>query len=284
MHPKINALRQRLRNKPIQRRLFRWAGQLCGKAMWQNLQTYCLFVGYTRSGHSAIGSVIDAHPQAIISHELHAIQRYFHGISRNALFAEIFWTAREQARSGRRSPSVDGGSYLHQIEGQLKQNPTSIHLIGDKKGAGTVRDFGRQGVDHLTDFKSFIGLPIKILHVLRNPFDMVAAAIVNNEVDQPYSFLQLVPTVSQIRARYQDANWLDIYYEDVIAHPKDQFIRILNFLNLPISDTYLNVCTEYLYNEPHKRRFEVQWTPDLKLRVQTAIDHYDFLHRYTWET
>ncbi len=280
----ISNLRQRLRDKPFRRRLFKLSGRLRGKTLWQNLKTYCLFVGYTRSGHSAVGSAIDAHPEAVVSHELNAVQRYVHGTGREELFLEIFWLAREQARMGRRSPRVDGGAYLHRIGGQLKHTPGGIGLIGDKKGAGTVREVQRHGLDLIENFKTTIGLPVKIVYVMRNPFDMVAAAIVNDEAHMPYSFLQLVSTVAQIRDRYLNANWLDVYHEDVIADPKSQMTRILNFLDLPVLDEHLEQCAAYFYDSPHKRRFEVSWTPQLKLQVQEAIDHYDFLRQYTWDS
>src|SRR6056297_1246638 len=34
------------------------------------VEAFVQFVGFPRSGHSLIGSVLDAHPHAIISHEL----------------------------------------------------------------------------------------------------------------------------------------------------------------------------------------------------------------------
>ncbi len=37
---------------------------------FSKVHTFVLFVGYPRSGHSLIGSMIDAHPNAIIAHEV----------------------------------------------------------------------------------------------------------------------------------------------------------------------------------------------------------------------
>lgn len=34
------------------------------------IHTFVLFVGYPRSGHSLIGSIMDAHPNVIIAHEV----------------------------------------------------------------------------------------------------------------------------------------------------------------------------------------------------------------------
>ena len=32
------------------------------RALFDDLKTYCMFLGYPRSGHSLIGALLDAHP------------------------------------------------------------------------------------------------------------------------------------------------------------------------------------------------------------------------------
>jgi hypothetical protein len=39
------------------------------RRMFEQIEA-CLFIGYPRSGHSLIGSLIDAHPHAALGHEL----------------------------------------------------------------------------------------------------------------------------------------------------------------------------------------------------------------------
>ena len=38
------------------------------------VETYCMFIGYLRSGHRLIASLLDAHPNAIATHELDALK------------------------------------------------------------------------------------------------------------------------------------------------------------------------------------------------------------------
>ena len=139
-------------------------------------------------------------------------------------------------------------------------------------------------MESIDGFREFVRLPVRTLHVMRNPFDMVAAAVMNGEWERPYSFLQLIPTVAQMRERYNDENWLDVYHEDVIADPRAEITRILEFLGLPVLEEHLSRCEAYLYKSPHKRRFEAMWPEGLKQQVQVAIQQHDFLSRYSWET
>ena len=58
----------------LSRAVFKIGCRVRGRSIWDGLDSFCLFCGYRRSGHSAIGSVIDAHPDALISHELKALK------------------------------------------------------------------------------------------------------------------------------------------------------------------------------------------------------------------
>src|SRR5687767_7508658 len=49
------------------------------------VSSYVFFVGYPRSGHSLVGSLLDAHPDMAIAHEMDAL-RFVRGYSRNQLF------------------------------------------------------------------------------------------------------------------------------------------------------------------------------------------------------
>ena len=246
---------------------------------WQ-IQGFCLFVGYGRSGHSAIGSVIDAHPHAVISHELNAVKRYFAGVPRDQLFDEIFETAQFQARNGRTSSKAEGGHYTHRLEGQIKSTRAEIRIIGDKKGAGTTRQIALHGSHAIDSFEAYLGVPLKILHVMRNPFDIVAAGKARGHS----YFHKSAPLVARLRERRLGEDWLDVYHEEVIAHPTEQLQRILDFLHLPTLPSHVAAVRDYLYASPRKRREEIEWAPRDKAAVADLIAQFDHFRRYTWES
>ena len=79
--------------KPPLRKM-RWAlrhirsayGGIAKKSIFKDVDTYCMFLGYPRSGHSLVGSLIDAHQEAIIAHELDALLFLQNGFSKFQLF------------------------------------------------------------------------------------------------------------------------------------------------------------------------------------------------------
>lgn len=246
---------------------------------WDGIRAFCLFVGYGRSGHSAVGALLDAHPHATVSHELHAVKRFFDGVPRDVLFDEIFARAQQQAREGRYATRAGGGTYQHNLPGQAKEDASGLMLIGDKKGAGTTWQLARRGIEHLEDFKAYIRVPVRILHVVRNPFDIVAAGLARGEEH----FSSTVAVVSQIRGRCGGEDWCDVYYEDLIARPDEEIRRILAFLGLPVHSEHLARSVEYLYGKPHRRRYEIEWSDGTRAMVEKLIAQYEYLGRYRWE-
>ena len=41
---------------------------------FKDIETFCVFIGYPRSGHSLIASLLDAHPEMVFSNELNVLR------------------------------------------------------------------------------------------------------------------------------------------------------------------------------------------------------------------
>ena len=52
------------------------------------MHAFCLFVGYSRSGHSLVGALLDAHPEITIAHQVNGLKLVIEdNLSRRLLFA-----------------------------------------------------------------------------------------------------------------------------------------------------------------------------------------------------
>ena len=49
----------------------------------------------------------------------------------------------------------------------------ALQVIGDKKGAGTARNLAND-LTTLNKLQETVGIPVKFIHVIRNPFDNIA--------------------------------------------------------------------------------------------------------------
>jgi hypothetical protein len=102
---------------------------LKGAQVFEEVETFCLFIGYSRSGHTIVGSVLDAHPNVIIGHEM-GVLKYIHaGFGRAQICQLLLENSRAFTATGRKSK---GFSYVvpHQWQGTF----TRLQVIGDKMG------------------------------------------------------------------------------------------------------------------------------------------------------
>ena len=56
------------------------------KDVFESVEKYCMFVGYPRSGHSLVGSLLDAHPNMIIANELNALDLFQKGVNQRTIY------------------------------------------------------------------------------------------------------------------------------------------------------------------------------------------------------
>ena len=64
-------------------------------AAFAGLETYCMFIGYPRSGHSLVGSLLDAHSQVVIAHEMNVLK--FIDVAEFTA-PELYWLILENSR------------------------------------------------------------------------------------------------------------------------------------------------------------------------------------------
>ena len=76
---------------------------------------------------------------------------------------------------------------------------------------------------------------------------------------------------------------LDVYHEAFIEDPSKGLIAIMEFLGLNYTEDYIEKCSEIVFENPHLSRLEAEWTDELKARVQSTINSFDFLSGYSFE-
>ena len=93
--------------------------------MYDSVETFVLFVGYARSGHSLIAAILDSHPEIIIANEFHILENSKHlfkdpkeesYIRRLWIFSALHSLSYSQSIQGLRSPKNRSG-YSYYIPG-----------------------------------------------------------------------------------------------------------------------------------------------------------------------
>lgn len=248
------------------------------KAAWETLQIYCAFVGYPRSGHSIIGSLLDAHAQAIIAHELDALRVLENGFGEQQLYYLLIENSRRFTQYGRQ-----WGSYSFLVPGQWQGKFTQLKVIGDNKAGMTTTRIGRNPA-LLEKLAGTVRLELKFIHVIRNPFDNIATIALKqtNDLGRAINqYFSMCHTNGLLQQRFGRDQLFDVHHEDFISDPRSGLMRLCEFLGLPPSEEYLAACVDIVYRLPHKSRYEVDWPRGALDFVNTEKEKYGFLRRYS---
>jgi len=251
----------------------------------KSLQAFCMFIGYQRSGHSFIGAILDAHPDAAMGMEVDALNLVKLGYNRNQIF---YCLIRNSEVFTRKLKNIWTG-YSYAIEGLYQGKFTDLKVIGDKKGGKSTLQLG-EDFSLFTRLQKIVRIPVKVLHVIRNPFDNITTMIIRNlpekKIPDREDFLDKIDLYfkkAEINDKLKKSgkmDILDIYHEDFIKDPVKELTRILNFVGLEPFNEYIDICTKKVHKEPHITRNQLSWPKDLLDEIKNRALNYLFLKRY----
>ena len=245
------------------------------------LQYYCFFVGYPRSGHSILGSLLDAHPDMCIAHELNV----FNLLDKQPLSAAEIYQLIVKNSVISAACNNQWGEYSYHVDGQFQGKTNSIKVIGDKKGGNETAQLLTQKPHLLDSLYREFKKPIKIIHVVRNPFDNIATIHKKHSLDQDTAiklYAALCHSNSVIIKRMKPSHVLTLKHEQLISDPENILAQAIHFFDLQASTEYLHACTNILYENPHQSRKTLEWTSEQRMKIEHIIAQYDFLKGYTF--
>jgi hypothetical protein len=257
------------------------------RAQWAEVERFCFFIGYPRSGHTLVGSLLNAHPDIVIAHELQIHRFLERGFSRDQLFSRILERDRIFGTMGRKWTGYD-----YDVPGQFQGSVRRLRVIGDKLGGGSSRAFGGDP-DQLDRLRDCVGVPLRVLHITRNPFDNIATMVRRHHLTMTEGideYANLCELAGVACARLQPGEVLDMAYESFVAQPSASLAKICAFLDVDASAEYLEACAGVVWvpgsgDAPRPRsRDAVEWEPADIARVDALIERYEVLSGYTFDS
>lgn len=251
--------------------------RVCG-----TIHTYCMFIGYPRSGHTLVRSLLDAHPNAVIANEEHVLGHVADGTtSRFTLYTRILENTRTQAQ--RRN---EWTGYSYHVPGGRQGTYTTLHVIGDKKGGESARLLHKK--PYLTEtLKRIVQVPLRTVHCIRNPYNNIASMAVrsNRSIEAVLEeYRERVAFITDWRKkRVYGKHYLDVYHEALIEQPEKTLSELLAFLTLPESKEYSTHAKRIIFTEPRMHAAEVSWKKSEIQEIEHLIATTPFLSRYATE-
>ena len=259
------------------------------RELFEDVEAYCMFVGYPKSGHSLFGSLLDAHPEAIIAHEQDALRYLGSGFGRAQLFYLLLQNSRRYAEAGR-----DWNVYSYAVPGQWQGRFRKLRVIGDKKGAlSTLRLDKNPGLQ--VRLRETVRIPVKYVHVVRNPYDNISTMLRDGVFDWRTNgrgrdlhrsiedYFSLCEAMRRFEERTDPKDIFEVRHEEIVADPGGALGRLCAFLGLDAPEDYLRDCAGMVFRAPSRSRSKVEWSAGEIELVRERAEEFRFLRGYSYE-
>jgi hypothetical protein len=247
-----------------------------------SVRSFLLFVGHPRSGHSLVGALVDAHPNAVVAHELDVLKYVEAGFGRDQLFTLLVGHQESRAAGGLRS----GSGYTYEVPDQWQGRYERIDVIGDKKGGRSTARLAER--PELFDrLGATVDVPVKLVQVVRNPYDNIATMYRRGPriplAEHAATYFRLAATVRDLRKRVDDDHFHELRLEDLIDDPTTSLRRLTDFLGLEPAPGYLAASAGIVFPTGRRTRTDAPWTSELLELVATEASAYPNLDGYRFD-
>ncbi len=276
------------------------------------VEKFTFFVGYGRSGHSVVAGIMDAHPDVIVAHEFYLFDKLANihhrsSWSKQNLFNRLYLNSFISAKSGWRSNKNTSKGYNLSLEGSWQGQFRNLRVIGDKTAGATAMQYHMSNSLFKINLKrlgQIAGVPLRLIHVVRNPYDMIATVALYHASpqpnifrrkatrDQPYGNATAIRSAAmniqskamsvQGIAKIRGIQILEIHLEDLIKNSKEVIEKICVFLGISCPDGYVQICQRKVYSRASQSRHLVEWSTSTKIIVEKMIEKLPFFNRYSF--
>lgn len=282
--------------------------------MYDRMNTLLLFVGYSRSRHSLVSSLLDAHPHMIVADESYALRKWVQQPawktekSRYEFFDTMLGNSARSVKRGRRSRVANGSAANFQIFGYRIPDQWQgtydryIQVIGDKTAWDTAVMLRLLGTRAIYEMKEKLGVNIKFIHVVRNPFDNIATFVLRHKDIQArtadpnvkINASEILDEKIQLYNNWAEGtfvahksfpeDFLSVVSMDVVKRPAESLRKMCHFLQVTCSESYIQDCAAIVDPVPSITRHRIMWTEKQINRVYATMRAFPVLFEgFTFE-
>lgn len=238
------------------------------------LRSFCLFLGYPRSGSTLVASMLTAHPDVLLGHELDVAGFIRWHASRNQLFHAIRSSFDEFEKAGRRWEGYD-----YRIGTQGADGYRRLEVIGDKEAAMSTVRIGRD-LSLLERTARTVAIPLKLVHVVRNPFDNIATMYLRGRypiLRLPLAaciadFTRMAQTIERVKREIPKSDIFELHLETLVERPRESLEGLCSFLVLDADPEYVDAAA-MIVQAPKPSRDRVAWTASDVRAVEAIIEN-----------
>jgi len=250
------------------------------RELFKTIETYCMFIGYQKSGKTLTASLLDAHPNMVFADELGVLKYVYAGFSQKQIYALLLENSRAFTKTGRRD-EADVFTVANQWQGRFGK----LSVIGDNHGeAAVLRLRARPWL--LRRLRKIMNVKIRVIHVVRNPYDNIAAMLKRRNLtieEKSNYYFSLCETVTNIRQQLNSDELFEFRYESLIAEPERILKELCFFLGVDAREDYIKDCVATIFKSPGKPRYDATWGRESITTVKEKMSRFSFLEGYSYD-
>ena len=250
---------------------------------------------------------MDAHPDIVIAHEYNVLKNIKKELKNDplSLFNHLYRNSYSNAIAGWRSQKKSVKGYdlsmkQHTWQGRVH----TLRVIGDKGGGMAAQQHAndRTKCTYLTNKMKALGILVKAIRVLRNPYDIIATRIVYKSLGRGGRVLakntanykhpttsdaeirRFFELVSHVNSMITDCHLpvLDVHLSDLVSQPHAVMREICASMSVECSDDYLDACAGKVFKTLSKTRDLVKWSAEHINMVAQRMSRYSEFSRYSY--
>ena len=207
-----------------------------------------------------------------------------------------------------KTENMKGYSLLFEdlMQGQFEDH---IDIIGDKAGAHVSMLLNDKTYNISKTFgilKKQLRVDIYVIRVVRNPYDNIATdSVYKHGLKEKLkemrslentSLLQVPKTalsrsaVEYFRLYFASEKvktaadkTTNIHCSDLIGNPREEIIKLCEFLEVQCSEDYISKCASHVFTEESHTSKLINWPPEVKESIQHKLDSIPLFKAYNYK-
>ncbi len=234
-----------------------------------DVDSFVLFIGPHCSGTELVRTLLNADSRISVSTDVSAIQSIRHGYSR----AQLFWlltdsVSRPDFREAKQKLRAIGDGNANKTTQLLRRAPNAFRLL-----------------------KHRIGVPVRTLHIVSDPFDAIASIYSQSRMTSLRRIVADYFVACETTQRWTESNdgTKTVHVSDLTSSPRATLSDLVRHLSLEPHPRHLSACERYMVTTyadslsatPSTLPQIAQWPDELADLISQRMDQYRFLRDYS---
>lgn len=272
---------------------------------FKKVQKFVLFTGFHRRHDGMVGTLVNAHPHAVISPVPKLVldletKSYYTDSERSKFYNFIGKFAFSRARNAMKKTSGDAVDTEHWRYGHIPGlfsgvNDGHVNVYGVDMGetlaAVWVRDSRKVSLATAA-LQALVGVPIVVIHEVHHPYDSIALMAcdymsansslphqeaLHKAVGRYFALAQSLMSFSKNNTKIKEHF---VHGHQLEAEPEKTLTKVCAYLSMFCSKTFTAQSASVVAKNISQSRHAFVWSKDIQSKIQQKLEQFSFLRHY----